>query len=228
MATERYDAVVIGAGQAGGPLASKLGGAGRKTALVERVHVGGTCVNEGCTPTKTMIASGRVAYLVKRAADYGVHADGPVVVDEREVRQRKRSIVDSFRGGSEARIRASEGVDLLMGTALFTGPTTLEVRSADGATRLLAAETIFINTGEHPAMPRVAGIEEVPVLDSTTIMELDEVPEHLIVLGGGYVGLEFGQLFRRLRRPRDGVAAGRPRVAAGGRGHCGRGAQDPA
>jgi len=192
---EHYDAIVIGAGQAGGPLSTSLVQAGRKTVLIEREHVGGTCINEGCTPTKTMVASARVAYLARRAADYGVQT-GPVSVDMSVVRRRKRDIVDSFRGGSERRIEQG-GVDLLMGEASFTGPKTLEVRLHNGEVRQITAETIFINTGERPAIPSIEGIEDVPVLNSTSIMELDKVPEHLIVLGGGYVGLEFGQMFRR-------------------------------
>src|SRR5207245_292113 len=119
--TTQYDALVIGAGQAGGPLSTALANAGWKTALIERIHVGGTCINEGCTPTKTMVASARVAYLARRGADYGVHT-GPVTVDMHKVRQRKRDIVDSFRGGSERRIEQTTGLDLLMGEASFTGP----------------------------------------------------------------------------------------------------------
>src|SRR5205085_11502604 len=121
--TTQYDAIVIGAGQSGGPLSTALARAGRKTALIERVHVGGTCVNEGCTPTKTMVASARVAYLTRRGADYGVHA-GPVTIDMTKVRQRKRDIVESFRRGSERAVTNTEGVDLLMGEARFTGPKT--------------------------------------------------------------------------------------------------------
>src|SRR6516164_5460881 len=124
---ERYDALVIGAGQAGGPLASALARSGRRTAIVERVHVGGTCINEGCTPTKTMVASARVAYLARRAADYGVKT-GPVEVDMKVVRKRKRDIVESFRSGSERRIESTQGVDLLMGEARFTEPKVVEVR----------------------------------------------------------------------------------------------------
>jgi pyruvate/2-oxoglutarate dehydrogenase complex dihydrolipoamide dehydrogenase (E3) component len=193
----RYDAIVIGAGQAGGPLATALARAGRKTALIEREHVGGTCINEGCTPTKTMVASGRVAYLARRAADYGVQV-GPVTVDMTKVRQRKRDIVDSFRNGSQSRIEKTEGVDLLFGAASFSGPKTLDVRLNDGSTRQLSADLIFINAGARPSLPRMEGIDGVPYLNSTTIMELDAVPEHLLVIGGGYIGLEFGQLFRRL------------------------------
>jgi pyruvate/2-oxoglutarate dehydrogenase complex dihydrolipoamide dehydrogenase (E3) component len=197
MEAKRYDAIVIGAGQAGGPLSTALARAGRTTALIEREHVGGTCINEGCTPTKTMVASGRVAYLARRAADYGVQT-GPVSIDMAKVRQRKRDIVESFRSGSQRRIESTEGVDLLMGEASFSGPKTLDVRLNNGDTRRLSAELIFINAGARPSMPRMEGIDGVPYLNSTTIMELDTVPEHLLVIGGGYIGLEFGQLFRRL------------------------------
>ena len=164
--------------------------------MIEREHVGGTCINEGCTPTKTMVASGRVAYLAGRAGDYGV-LDGAVSVDMRAVRQRKRAIVDHFRTGGEHRLEAA-GVDLLMGEACFTGPRRLVVRLQTGETRHLTAETIVINTGARPSDPPLDGLDGVPHLNSTSVMELDEVPEHLLVLGGGYVGLEFGQLFRRL------------------------------
>lgn len=196
MTTEFYDAIVIGAGQAGGPLASAFARAGRKTALIEREHAGGTCINEGCTPTKTMVASARVAYLARRGADYGV-GTGALTIDMRRVRQRKRDIVDSFRGGSERRIQAAPNVDLIYGEARFTAPKTVEVTLASGATRELAAETIFINTGERPAPPNVPGLDPARALNSTTIMELDVVPSHLLVIGGGYVGLEFAQMFRR-------------------------------
>src|SRR5436309_11443151 len=124
MEESRYDAIVIGAGQAGGPLAMALAHAGRKTALIEREHVGGTCINEGCTPTKTMIASGRVAYLARRAADYGVQI-GPVTIDMGKVRQRKRDIVDSFRNANQSRLEQTEGLALLFGTASFSGPKTV-------------------------------------------------------------------------------------------------------
>jgi len=196
MEAQHYDAIVIGAGQAGGPLATALARSGRRTALVEREHVGGTCINEGCTPTKTMVASGRVAYLARRAADYGVQV-GPVAVDMLKVRQRKRAIVDSFRNGSQRRIESTDGVDLLFSEASFVGPKTIEVRMNGGGTRTLSADVIFINAGARPSRPKMEGLDDVPTLNSTTIMELDSVPEHLLVLGGGYIGLEFGQMFRR-------------------------------
>src|SRR5438876_2328355 len=170
--TTHYDAIVIGAGQAGGPLSTTLARAGWKTALIERVHVGGTCINEGCTPTKTMVASGRVAYLARRGADYGVQT-GPVTIDMTKVRQRKRDIVDSFRNSGQRRIETTDGVDLLMGETSFTGPQTLEVRLNNGETRELTAATIVINAGARPAKPSMTGIEDVATLDSTANMELD-------------------------------------------------------
>ena len=193
---KQYDAIVIGSGQAGGPLSTALAQAGYKTAIIERVHVGGTCINEGCTPTKTMVASGRVAYLTRRAADYGVEA-GPVSVDMKVVRKRKRDIVDSFRTGSERRIVGAEGDNLLMGEARFIEPKVVEVRLNTGEIDILTANTFFINAGDRPSIPPIDGIKNVPTLDSTSIMELDSVPEHLLVFGGSYIALEFGQMFRR-------------------------------
>lgn len=192
---EEFDLIIIGAGQAGGPLAGAFAQAGRRTALVEATHVGGTCINEGCTPTKTMVASARVAHLARRAADYGVQT-GPVSVDLGVVRRRKRNIVDSWRAGSEGRLER-DGVELLMGAAQFTGPKTLTVTLNAGGTRELEAATIVINAGARPSTPDLPGLTKTPHLDSTSIMELDTVPEHLLVLGGGYIGLEFGQMFRR-------------------------------
>ncbi len=194
--TERYDAIVIGSGQAGKPLALSLAKAGRKTAIVEREHVGGTCVNVGCTPTKTMVASGRVAYLARRAGDYGVRPN-PVQVEMAKVRQRKQTIVDSFRNSGQRQLEKTEGVDLLFGEASFTAQKMIAVRMNSGGTRQLAADTIFINTGGRPAKPSVAGLDICSTLDSSSIMELDMLPAHLLVLGGGYIGLEFGQMFRR-------------------------------
>jgi pyruvate/2-oxoglutarate dehydrogenase complex dihydrolipoamide dehydrogenase (E3) component len=196
VAVENYDCIVIGSGQAGTPLVTALAKAGYRTALIEREHIAGTCINEGCTPTKTMVASARVAYLARRAADYGVHT-GPVTVDMVKVRQRKRDIVNSFRSSSERRLQGVANLDVLFGEASFSGPKTMYVRMNDGSERDLVAERIFINTGARPSIPAIDGLDPARTLNSTTIMELDAVPEHLIVLGGGYVGLEFGQMFRR-------------------------------
>ena len=193
---EQYDAIVIGSGQGGKPLSVDLARAGWKTALIERGHIGGTCINTGCTPTKTMVASARLAYLSRRSADYGVHT-GPVTVNLAEVRQRKQQIVESFRNGSLSSVEKTAGLDLLRGEASFTGSNAVEVRLNEGGTRLLTAGKIFINTGGRPSQPPIPGLDAISFLDSTSIMELDVLPEHLLVLGGGYIGLEFGQMFRR-------------------------------
>ena len=196
MEVARYDAIVIGAGQAGVPLSQALAVAGMRTALVERAHVGGTCVNEGCTPTKTMVASARVAYLARRGADYGVRTS-EISIDLKRVRERKRAIVDSFRNGSQGRIENAKNLELILGEARFTAPGSLDVKKPDGAQVALTSGKIFINAGCRPAVPKLEGLGGVPFLNSTSIMELDQVPEHLVVLGGGYIGLEFGQMFRR-------------------------------
>ncbi|HKN61830.1 MAG TPA: FAD-dependent oxidoreductase, partial [Candidatus Acidoferrales bacterium] len=138
---QSYDAIVIGSGQAGTPLCQALAAAGMRTALIEKEHVGGTCVNEGCTPTKTMVASGRVAYLARRGADYGVNA-GAIRISMERVRKRKRDIVKEFRGGNEASIAKQSGLDLIYGEAAFTGPKSIEVRLRDGGQRALTADRI--------------------------------------------------------------------------------------
>jgi pyruvate/2-oxoglutarate dehydrogenase complex dihydrolipoamide dehydrogenase (E3) component len=194
---KKYDALIIGSGQGGTPLATALAGEGWKTALVEEKHVGGTCINEGCTPTKTMVASARSAYISRRAANYGIGISG-ASVDMVKVRQRKRNMVRSFREGSENRIKKAQGLDLFMGRAKFIDPKSVLVSMNHGNENTLRAEHIFINTGTRPRIPGIRGIESVPYLTSTTIMELDAVPGHLIIVGGGYIGLEFGQMFRRL------------------------------
>ena len=192
---ESFDAIVIGSGQGGNPLAGALAAAAKKTALIERQDVGGTCINRGCTPTKTMVASARVAWLARRGADYGVHT-GPVTVDMGRVRERKRAIVSSFRESREKRLEKVKA-DLIRGEASFTGPRQLRVALKGGGERLLRADQIFIDTGTHSAKPAIAGLDAVPHLDNDSIMELDRVPEHLLVLGGGYIGVEFSQMFRR-------------------------------
>ena len=197
---EQYDAIIIGSGQAGNPLAIALAAAGMHTAIIERKHVGGTCVNEGCTPTKTMIASGRVAYLARRGSDYGVDT-GAMHIDLAKVRERKRNIVNKFRDGGQSRLEKTPNLELIFGEARFTAPvaqkTTVEVRLNTGEPRLISAKLIFINAGTRTAHPKLDGLGDVPFLDNVSLMELDAVPEHLLVLGGGYIGLEFGQLFRR-------------------------------
>lgn len=194
--SEQFDAIIIGAGQSGGPLSSALGEAGWKTAIVERAHPGGTCVNTGCTPTKTIIASSRIAHLVGRAADYGVNA-GSATVDLKVVRHRKRDIVEMFRSGSRSGIEAAPNVELIEGQAEFSSPTSVVVKLNDGGTRSLSASTIVINAGGRPRIPDTPGLSKVDPLDSTSIMELDAVPDRLLILGGGPIGLEFGQMFSR-------------------------------
>jgi pyruvate/2-oxoglutarate dehydrogenase complex dihydrolipoamide dehydrogenase (E3) component len=193
---DHYAAIVIGSGQGGNPLSQALANSGLRTALIEREHVGGTCINEGCTPTKTMVASGRVAYLARRAGDYGVHT-GPIQVSLSVVRQRKRDIVASFRGGNEKRIAETPNLELVRGEGAFTSPNSIQVRLSSGEQRVLTADKFFINAGCRAAKPSIEGLAEVPYLNSTSIMELDAIPEHLVIIGGGYIGLEFGQLFRR-------------------------------
>lgn len=194
--SQQYDAIVVGSGQGGTPLSMALARAGMRTALVERKHVGGTCINEGCTPTKTMVASGRVAYLARRSGDYGVHT-GPVDVDLQKVRQRKREIVDKFRNESQSRLEKTSNLDLIFGEASFRAPRAVAVRSKNNEDRVIAADRIFINVGTRASRPQLEGLAKVPALDNISIMELDSVPAHLLILGGGYIGLEFGQLFRR-------------------------------
>jgi pyruvate/2-oxoglutarate dehydrogenase complex dihydrolipoamide dehydrogenase (E3) component len=195
MADEQYDAIVIGTSQGGRFLPLELAKAGQKVALVERDQLGGVCVNRGCTPTKTMVASARLADQARRGAEFGVRV-GPVSVDLAAVRERKRAMVAGARENYASRL-PQDGLDLIEGEARFTGPRTVEVALTGGGTRQLSASVVVIDAGTRPRPPAFAGVGDVPVLDSTSIMELDEVPEHLIVLGGGYIGLEFGQMFRR-------------------------------
>ena len=192
---EDFDAIIIGSGQGGNPLAEALIAAGKKTAMIERQDVGGTCINRGCSPTKTMVASARVAYMARRGADYGVHT-GPVTIDMGRVRERKRAIVSNFRQSREKRLEKVQA-DLIRGEASFAGPRQLRVALNGGGERSLRAAQIFIDTGTRSARPAIAGLDTVPYLDNDSIMELDRVPEHLLVLGGGYIGVEFSQMFRR-------------------------------
>ncbi len=194
--TEQFDAIIVGTGQGGKPLAAALAEAGRRTAIIENDRVGGTCVVRGCTPTKTMVASARVAYMARRAAEYGV-ATGGVRVDLETVRTRKRTIVDDWSEGSRTGLERHELVDLVMGTGRFSGPGEITVDLNGGGKRTLAADQIFLNVGARSAIPPLPGLDTVHFLDSTSIMELGRVPDHLVILGGGFIGLEFGQMFRR-------------------------------
>lgn len=205
---EKCSALIIGSGQAGTPLAVALANAGRSTILVERSNLGGTCVNVGCTPTKTMIASGRVAYLAGRADEYGIFqraiGEGIVPAAQMErIRERKREIVQKWRSGSEKRVAGVEGLEVIRGEASFVAKKVVKVLlEHDRREREIEADEIFINVGERPTVASLEGLESVDadrILDSTSIMELSEVPKRLLVLGGGYIGMEFGQLFARLK-----------------------------
>jgi pyruvate/2-oxoglutarate dehydrogenase complex dihydrolipoamide dehydrogenase (E3) component len=191
-AARRYDALIIGAGQAGPPLAARLAGAGRKVALVERHILGGTCVNTGCIPTKTLVASAYAAHVARRAADYGVRVPGPVVTDMKAVKARKDGVVEKSRKGLDRWLRGTQGLSLLQGHAQFDGPHALRV----GADRL-EADQIFINVGGRASAPPIDGLANVPYLTNASMMDVDFLPEHLVVVGGSYVGLEFAQMYRR-------------------------------
>lgn len=197
MATEQFDAIVIGAGQGGGPIASAFAADGRRTALIEREYAGGSCVNWGCTPTKTLIASGRMAHLANRSEDYGVNT-GNVSVDMPVVRQRARAIVQMFREGSRSSIEQTDGLEYIEGEASFTGDKVINVALNNGGNRELSAETFVLDVGSRARQLPLDVPEGVTLHDNRTIMELGEVPEHLAVVGAGPLSLEFAQLFRRL------------------------------
>src|SRR6202142_559093 len=187
----KFDAIIIGSGQAGNPLSSALTEFGWTVALVEKSHLGGTCINTGCTPTKTMVASSQVAHYARNAKKWGVNATN-VSVDLPAIIARKNAVVQKFRDCQQRRIDQHPRLRLFRGAARFLSPHQIQVGD-----EILESEKIFINTGTRPDSPRLAGIESVGYLTNETLMELQEVPEHLIVLGGGYIGLEFGQMFRR-------------------------------
>ncbi|QRR00520.1 mercuric reductase [Dyadobacter sandarakinus] len=193
---QHYDAIVIGSGQAGTPLSKKLANSGLKTALIEKRWVGGTCVNDGCSPTKAMIASAKAVWVSENSARLGVlvehaHVDFPSII------KRKNEIVTRMRENSEKGILETENLDLIYGTAAFSGMKQVTVQLQSGEEQVLTADRIYINTGLKPEVPDIPGIRDIEFLTSTSIMELDTVPEHLLILGSGYIGLEFGQMFRR-------------------------------
>ncbi|UKT65262.1 mercuric reductase [Pedobacter mucosus] len=191
-----FDAIIIGAGQAGTPLAKKLAESGKKTAIIEKRIVGGTCINDGCTPTKAMIASAKAAHQARNAGDLGVII-GDVKVDLKKIKKRKDEIVDSFRSSSEKGIATTENLELIMGEAVFTSPKTVSINLKEGGTEEVSADWIFINTGAKTIIPDIEGIKTIDYLTSTSILDLEEVPEHLVVIGGNYIGLEFGQMYSR-------------------------------
>jgi len=187
----KYDAIIIGSGQAGNPLAYKLADYGWQVALIEKSHLGGTCINYGCTPTKTMMASAQVAHYARNAGRWGVRSSG-VLVDLPAVVARKDEVVQSFRAGHQRKVEQRPNLHLHRGPARFLDAKRVEVGG-----QVLEGERIFINTGTRPALPGIVGLDSVDYLTNASIMELQQVPEHLMVLGGGYIGLEFGQMFLR-------------------------------
>ena len=187
-----FDAIVIGTGQAGPSLAARLSKAGQKVAIIERKLFGGTCVNTGCIPTKTMVASAYAAHMAHRAADYGVRVDGPVVVDMKAVKARKDAISGKSRTGVEGWLRGLDNCTVYQGHARFESPQEISV----GSERLRAAQ-IFINVGGRALTPPMPGLDQIPYLTNSSMMAVDFLPPHLVIIGGSYVGLEFGQMFRR-------------------------------
>ncbi len=197
MDTQHFDAVIVGSGQGGTPLSKALANHGWRTALVERRWIGGTCVNTGCTPTKTLVASARVTYLARRAADFGI-GTGEVTVDLAKVMQRKRDLVETSRSNNLKGLQQAKNLTILYGTAAFTDePHTLSVALNDGGSTQLTAPRIFLDVGVRTAIPPIPGLRDVPTLNNESVMELDQLPQHLAILGGGYIALEFAQMFRR-------------------------------
>ncbi len=191
MTPESFDAIIIGAGQAGPPLAERCSKAGLKTALIERGAFGGTCVNVGCTPTKTMVASARAIHLARRGAEFGFSA-GAIQVDMARIKARKDQIVQQSSQGVEKWVRGLDTTEVIVGEALFTAPHTLRVGE-----RVLSAPRIFLNVGARSVRPKIPGIDDVATLDNVSIMDLATVPQHLLIIGGSYIGLEFAQMMRR-------------------------------
>jgi pyruvate/2-oxoglutarate dehydrogenase complex dihydrolipoamide dehydrogenase (E3) component len=187
-----FDAIVIGSGQAGPYLAGRLTAAGMTVAIVERHLFGGTCVNTGCTPTKTLVASAAVAHHVRRAAEYGIKLEGSMSVDLRAVKARKDAVIGASRTGLESWLRGMERCTVIQGHARFEAPHTLRVNDT-----VISADRIFLNVGGRAIVPDMPGIDRVPFLTNTSILELDAVPRHLMVIGGSYIGLEFAQMYRR-------------------------------
>ena len=186
-----FDAIVLGAGQAGPPLAVELANTGRKVALVERKNFGGTCVNTGCIPTKTLLANARVAHMARRAGDYGV-STGSIAVDMKKVKARKDEVSGSSRDGVEKMLRTTPNCSVYSGHARFVADRAIEI---DG--QRLDADRIFINVGGRATIPRIEGLESVPYLTNSSMMDVDFLPEHLVIVGGSYVAIEFAQMYRR-------------------------------
>ena len=194
---KQYDAVIIGSGQAASPLAKYLAGQGKQVALIERRFLGGTCVNTGCTPTKTLVGSATAAHSVRDAGRFGVHATD-TEVNFKEVMQRVRDMVMTSRENQQKSLGETENLEVIYGQARFSNDKTVEVDLNEGGSTTLQASQIFINTGASNLVPPVEGLDQITYYDNRTMLELDELPKHLIIVGGGYIGLEFGQMFRRL------------------------------
>jgi pyruvate/2-oxoglutarate dehydrogenase complex dihydrolipoamide dehydrogenase (E3) component len=193
--TTHFDAIIVGAGQAGPPLAGRLTAAGQTVAVVERKLVGGTCVNSGCIPTKTLVASAHAAHIARRGADFGI-GTGEVTVDMGKVKARKDGIVKGDREGVEGWLEGMEGCTLIRGHARFTDPHTMEVDEGQGVTQITGAR-FFLNVGGRAVAPPIPGLVEVDYLTNVGVLQLDSVPEHLVIIGGSYIGLEFAQMYRR-------------------------------
>jgi pyruvate/2-oxoglutarate dehydrogenase complex dihydrolipoamide dehydrogenase (E3) component len=206
--TRSFDAIVIGGGQAGPALAGRLTAAGQTVAVVERKFLGGTCVNTGCMPTKALVASAKTAQMARRAADYGVVLQGPVAVDMARVSARAHTVTMNARNGLDAWVGGMTGCTLIRGQAAFVGPHEIEVNG-----ERLTAPQIFINVGGRAVVPDFPGVHDVPYLDNTSIVALDVLPRHLVVVGGSYIGLEFAQMYRRFGAEVTVVEKG-PRLVA--------------
>lgn len=187
-----YDAIIIGTGQSGPALARRLVAAGWKIAIIERKLFGGTCVNTGCTPTKTLVASAYAAHLARRAADYGVKVAGTINVDMKAVKARKDAVVAPSRNGVERSLKSLQGCTVYQGHGRFVAEKKVAVNGAE-----LSADRIFLNVGARAAIPPIAGLDRVPYLTNSSMMDIDFLPTHLVILGGSYVGLEFAQVYRR-------------------------------
>ncbi len=190
--TQDFDAIVVGAGQAGPSLAARLTAAGMKTALIERKLFGGTCVNTGCMPTKTLVASAYAAHLARRGADFGIVPAGPVAIDMKRVKARADAVSSKARTNVETWLRGMDGLTVIEGHARFEGPDTIRVGDA-----LLKAPRIFLNVGGRASVPDMPGVGTVDYLTNTSVLQLDAIPRHLVVVGGSYIGLEFAQMHRR-------------------------------
>lgn len=189
---QNFDAIIIGAGQAGPSLAGRLTAAGMKVALVERKLFGGTCVNTGCMPTKTLVASAYAAHLARRGSEYGIAIESPIRIDMKQVKARAQTVSTNARTNIEKWLGGMEGMTVIRGHARFEGPDAIRVGES-----LLKAPRIFINVGGRASVPDMPGVDKVDYLTNTSILELDTVPQHLIVVGGSYIGLEFAQMYRR-------------------------------